>query len=233
VTRSRGQAVGCRFPVPRWPRRGVFERIRILHVPTCATRPAIVSTVGALDAFIEHGPKDTDFFIRKIAVRFDIPLVFPRRRPWRDARRPIDGGPSLVAKRLSKDFLQVLRCGRGMLPTNGNALAGRLAKPGFDLGIPLWLSSPAKELILDNGAVRGAVVDREGKRVRVVAHRGVVLVCGGFPHDVARRKELFPHAPTGKEHYSPGPTGTPATDCVWPKRSAVKWILLWHTLPLR
>jgi len=34
-----------------------------------------------------------------------------------------------------------------------------------------------------------------------------VLACGGFPHDVARRKELFPHAPTGQEHYSPGPTG--------------------------
>jgi len=94
-----------------------------------------------------------------------------------------------------------------MLLTNGYALAGRLAKSAFDLGIPLWLSSPAKELILDNGAGRGAVVDREGKRIRVVARRGVVLACGGFPHDVARRKELFPHAPTGKEHYSPGPTG--------------------------
>src|ERR1700730_6507412 len=62
-----------------------------------------------------------------------------------------------VAKRLSKHFFQVLRYGRGMLLTNGNALAGRLAKSAFDLGIPLWLSSPAKELILDGGAVRGAV----------------------------------------------------------------------------
>ena len=35
----------------------------------------------------------------------------------------------------------------------------------------------------------------------------MVLACGGFPHDVARRKALFPHAPTGAEHYSPGPTG--------------------------
>jgi succinate dehydrogenase/fumarate reductase flavoprotein subunit len=94
-----------------------------------------------------------------------------------------------------------------MLLTNGNALAGRLAKSAFDLGIPLWLSSPAKDLILDNGAVRGAIVEREGKRIRITARKGVVLACGGFPHDVARRKELFPHAPTGKEHYSPGATG--------------------------
>ena len=112
-----------------------------------------------------------------------------------------------VAKRLSKHFGQVMRHGRGMTLTNGNALAGRLAKSAFDLGVPLWLSAAAKELIVENGAVRGAIVEKDGKSIRVNAKRAVVLACGGFPHDVARRKELFPHAPTGQEHYSPGPTG--------------------------
>jgi succinate dehydrogenase/fumarate reductase flavoprotein subunit len=112
-----------------------------------------------------------------------------------------------VAKRLSKHFAQVMRYGRGMTLTNGNALAGRLAKSAFDLGVPLWLSAPAKELIVENGAVRGAIVEKDGKSIRVNAKRAVVLACGGFPHDIARRKELFPHAPTGQEHYSPGPTG--------------------------
>ena len=37
-----------------------------------------------------------------------------------------------VAKRLSKHFVEVLRHGRGMLLTNGNALAGRLTKSAFD-----------------------------------------------------------------------------------------------------
>ena len=112
-----------------------------------------------------------------------------------------------VAKRLSKHFRDVMKHGRGMTLTNGNALAGRLAKSAFDLKVPLWLSSPVRELVLDNGAVRGAIVQHEGKDVRVNATRGVVLACGGFPHDVARRKAMFPHAPTGAEHYSPGPTG--------------------------
>ncbi len=112
-----------------------------------------------------------------------------------------------VAKRLSKHFVDVMRHGRGMTLTNGNALAGRLAKSAFDLNIPLWLSSAVRELIVEDGAVRGAIVERGGKPVRVVARRGVVLACGGFPHDVARRKTMFPHAPTGTEHYSPGPTG--------------------------
>jgi succinate dehydrogenase/fumarate reductase flavoprotein subunit len=112
-----------------------------------------------------------------------------------------------VAKRLSKHAGDVMRNGRGMTLTNGNALAGRLAKSAFDLKIPLWLKSPVRELIVENGAVRGAVIERDGRTIRVTAKRGVILACGGFPHDVARRQKMFPHAPTGTEHFSPGPTG--------------------------
>lgn len=112
-----------------------------------------------------------------------------------------------VAKRLSRHLMDVLRYGRGMTLTNGNALAGRLAKSALDLKIPMWLSSPVRELTVENGTVTGAIVSREGREVRVRARRGVVLACGGFPHDVERRKKMFPHAPTGNEHYSPGPTG--------------------------
>jgi len=110
-----------------------------------------------------------------------------------------------VAKRLTKHFFDVLGNGRGMMLTNGNALAGRLAKAGMDLDIPVWLSSPVKKLIVEFDGVAGAVVEHEGKTIRVLAKRGVVLACGGFPHDIERRKQLFPHAPTGKEHYSPSP----------------------------
>lgn len=112
-----------------------------------------------------------------------------------------------VAKRLTRHLMNVLRYGRGMTLTNGNALAGRLAKSAFDLKIPLWLSSPVRELIMQNGAVRGAVIERNDRRMRIVARRGVVLACGGFPHDIERRKAMFPHAPSGYEHTSPGPTG--------------------------
>lgn len=110
-----------------------------------------------------------------------------------------------VAKRFGGHLLDVLRYGRGMTLTNGNALAGRLAKAGMDLGIPVWLSSPVKKLIVEGDRVAGAVVEREGQRIEVRARRGVVLACGGFPHDVERRKQLFPHTPTGREHYTPSP----------------------------
>lgn len=112
-----------------------------------------------------------------------------------------------VAKRLGRHLLDVLRHGRGMTLTNGNALAGRLAKSALDLNIPMWLACPVRELIMDGDAVRGGIVEKDGRPVRVIARRGVVLACGGFPHDIARRKAMFPHAPTGLEHYSPGPAG--------------------------
>ena len=125
-----------------------------------------------------------------------------------------------VAKRLSRHLMDVMRYGRGMTLTNGNALAGRLAKSAFDLNIPMWLSSPVRELIVEDGAVRGAMVEREGRLVRIHAKRVVILACGGFPHDVARRKTMFPHAPTAPSTIRPVRPATPATACGWRKRSA-------------
>ncbi len=110
-----------------------------------------------------------------------------------------------VARRLARHGLDVIRHGRDMTLTNGNALAGRLAKATMDLNVPMWLSSPVRELVLEGGRVVGAIVEREGERLRVNAARGVVLACGGFPHDIARRSKLFRHAPTGLEHYTPSP----------------------------
>ncbi len=110
-----------------------------------------------------------------------------------------------VTRRIARHGLDVVRHGRGMTLTNGNALAGRLARAAMDLEIPVWLSSPARELLTEGDAVVGARVEREGKPMRIRARRGVVLACGGFPHDIERRKALFRHAPTGREHFSPSP----------------------------
>ena len=112
-----------------------------------------------------------------------------------------------VARRLSRHFLDVVLHGRGMTLTNGNALAARLAKAAMERDIPVWLSSPVTKLATERDGVAGALVEREGRSVFVRARHGVVLACGGFPHDIDRRKQLFPHAPTGTEHYSPSPKG--------------------------
>lgn len=116
-----------------------------------------------------------------------------------------------MTRRFSGHVIDVAHHGRGMTLTNGNALAGRLAKAERDKGVPIWRSSPVRRMIVESDAdgaqrVAGAVVDRDGRSVEIRAARGVVLACGGFPHDIERRKQLFPHVTTGTEHYTPSPT---------------------------
>jgi succinate dehydrogenase/fumarate reductase flavoprotein subunit len=94
---------------------------------------------------------------------------------------------------------------RGMQLVNGLALIARLLKSAAELGVELWVSAPAKQLVIGDGAVQGAVVGTPGGDVRIRARRGTVLASGGFPNDVARRREMFPRTPTGREHWSLAP----------------------------
>jgi FAD binding domain len=116
-----------------------------------------------------------------------------------------------AGKRFASHFIDMVWHRRNMHLVNGNALAGRLLKSANDLGVKLWISSPARKLVVEDGAVRGAIVATpDGREVRVTARRGVLLACGGFPDDVERRKRLFPHTPTGNEHWSAAPSGNTA-----------------------
>ena len=96
---------------------------------------------------------------------------------------------------------------RGMRLVNGNALVAALAASAFEKGVEIRTSSPAKKLIMKHGRVAGAVLGDARGEVIVHARCGVVLACGGFPHDSERKKALLPHAPSGQEHYSAASRG--------------------------
>jgi len=97
-----------------------------------------------------------------------------------------------VMRRLAIHFGDILRYGRSQQMVRGRALVGRLARTAFDLGIPIWLASPAKQLIVRDGAVAGAVVHTPYGPVDVRARKAVVLASGGFPGDIERRKQSYP-----------------------------------------
>lgn len=116
-----------------------------------------------------------------------------------------------VTRRLTRFGLDKAFTGRSQMLTNGNALAARLYRTARDLGVEVLLDSPVKALERDaDGAVTGAtILTPQGQR-RVMAARGVVLACGGFPQDIARRKTLYKHPSAEGEHVSaasPGNTG--------------------------
>jgi 3-oxosteroid 1-dehydrogenase len=71
-----------------------------------------------------------------------------------------------------------------------------------DLGIPLWLRSPVTELVIEDGRVVGAVVERDGVPTRIRARLGVLLATGGFDHDPIMRKEYLPEL--GQPDFSAG-----------------------------
>lgn len=112
-----------------------------------------------------------------------------------------------VGKRLASHMMDLARHGRGVNITSGNALAARLAKSTFDLGIPIHTETAAKELISEDGHIVGLAVEQAGRRIRLKARRGVVLACGGYPHDLARRAGAYPHVARGGDHLSPVPSG--------------------------
>lgn len=106
-------------------------------------------------------------------------------------------------------LLDLLAHRRNMQLVNGTALTGRLMKSADDLGVDIRVSTPATALLSDDtGKVTGAVVRSPEGDLQINARRGVVLASGGFPHDVQRRKELFPKTPTGREHWTLAPSET-------------------------
>lgn len=110
-----------------------------------------------------------------------------------------------VAGRILLHFRDLITHGKSMRLTNGSALAGRLLLSALDVGIDIRTETNVESLHFEEGRVRGAVALVRGTRVLLRAARGVVLASGGFPHDLVRRRQLFPHDRDNRGHFSPAP----------------------------
>jgi 3-oxosteroid 1-dehydrogenase len=96
-----------------------------------------------------------------------------------------------VLWRYYSDVGQRLRLKRSRFLTGGNALMAQLKMAIDQRQVPLWLNSPLRELIVEDGRVTGAIVVKEGVEYRVRARRGVILGAGGFERNGAMRQEYL------------------------------------------
>lgn len=76
--------------------------------------------------------------------------------------------------------------------TLGTALVGGLRYALNQRNTPLWLNTALVDLLVEDGKVTGAVVQREGQTLRLRARKGVILSAGGFERNEALRAEHLP-----------------------------------------
>ncbi len=93
--------------------------------------------------------------------------------------------------------------------TNGAALIASLLNLVIERSVPVWTGTGLSELVVEDGEVVGAVLDRRGKSVRVRARGGVLLNAGGFSHNREMRERFSKEQPNSGQWSSsnPGDTG--------------------------
>lgn len=80
----------------------------------------------------------------------------------------------------------------------GSAGVGRLFLSVKQRDIPIELNTGFKDLVVEEGRVVGAVIEQDGKEIRVKARKAVILASGGFEKNQALREQYLP-APTNTE----------------------------------
>jgi 3-oxosteroid 1-dehydrogenase len=109
--------------------------------------------------------------------------------------------------RTPRGVLRVLRIGlrwlwamvsRKDLAVRGQAFAGALRVGLAEAGVPVLLDTPLEELHVEDDAVVGVIVSRDGQQRLLRARYGVVLASGGFERNAAMRQQ-YQRPPIGSD----------------------------------
>jgi 3-oxosteroid 1-dehydrogenase len=76
--------------------------------------------------------------------------------------------------------------------TTGKSLVAQLMLLVKNRAMRSWRAAPLAKLIVEEGRVVGAVVNREGKEVEIHARKDVLLCAGGFARNPEMRQEILP-----------------------------------------
>ena len=139
-------------------------------------------------------------FGRLAMTTMEVRAVFQKAPGW-------VGQMAKSALNYALDIPQRLKSKRSRRLTFGNGLMGALRMSMLDRNIPLWLNAGLKELVVEDGRIVGAVIDRAGRDVRIQARKGVVLAAGGFESNQAMREQYLPK-PTRAEWTAANPANT-------------------------
>jgi 3-oxosteroid 1-dehydrogenase len=91
--------------------------------------------------------------------------------------------------------------------TAGGALQGRMLQATVKAGVEFRTETPVKELLVEDGAVKGIVMLKDGKPCRIGARLGVLVNAGGFSHNQAMRDQYQPGTQAKWSNTAEGDTG--------------------------
>ncbi|MEN9559369.1 MAG: hypothetical protein RLZZ502_580 [Pseudomonadota bacterium] len=106
-----------------------------------------------------------------------------------------------VGKRLMRYFWQKIRHGRNTHLVNGQSLVAQLLYFCLQRGVCIYTEQEVIKLVQEQVGQDRRVLGVETASHAFSASRGVVLACGGFPHDYLRQKDYLPF----QAHYSAAP----------------------------
>ncbi|TVV75763.1 FAD-dependent oxidoreductase [Sphingomonas solaris] len=133
-----------------------------------------------------------------LPVSLEDALKLPHvKKSWAAKRALVKMGLRIVGAKLR---------GRNYV-TAGAALQGRMMQAALKAGVELRVNAPVKELIAEDGAVTGVVIEQEGKPRRVGARLGVLVNAGGFALNQQMRDTYMPGSSIGHTSVAEGDTG--------------------------
>ena len=91
--------------------------------------------------------------------------------------------------------------------TAGAALQGRMLQASLKAGVEFRTGAAVKELIVEDGAVKGVVAEIDGNLRRIGARLGVLVNAGGFAHNQAMREQYQPGTSAKWTNTAEGDTG--------------------------
>lgn len=95
---------------------------------------------------------------------------------------------------------------RGTRIANGNGIIGALVLALKERDISIATEARAVRLLKDGACVAGAEVTWSGATRAIIARKGIVLACGGFPGDMALQRQHYAHVAARKPHHSLAPS---------------------------
>ena len=113
----------------------------------------------------------------------------------------------LVTRAVLRYGCDRLRFSRGTRLHLGNALIARLLHSLRAAGAEIAVNAALVELVRDNSRVAGAVVEINGKRLRIGARRGAMLATGGFGASASHRAALMQRDDIGESLVFPANVG--------------------------